>query len=315
MKYRRRKFFEGEPQHIYQRTIGGFNIFYDMEDFLVFYTVFSTSAEKFPVNILELCMMIDHVHSLIEVPDRRVMSDFVCHYTSVFVREQNRSSGRKGPLFEKAYGNAPKNGDKKIRSAIAYLFNNPVEKDLCVRAEDYRWNFLAYAMSDNPFSGPSSSRKGVSKSLRKAMKEVELARSNGWYLKYSQIRRIFRRLSDPEKEMFADFVVVKFSPFDYKRLIRYFGSYESMLLAVNSVTGSEYDVRETYYPHSDTAYAEISEYLYEVEGYRHVRNVTLLPAESKVALAKRIQNNTDASLMQIRKFLHILPPPPNKPAP
>ena len=46
MRCKKRKFYTGEPQHIYQRTIDGFNIFYDIEDFLVFYTVFSISAKK-----------------------------------------------------------------------------------------------------------------------------------------------------------------------------------------------------------------------------------------------------------------------------
>ena len=39
MAYRKRKFAPGECMHIYQRTINGYNIFYDLEDFIVFYTI------------------------------------------------------------------------------------------------------------------------------------------------------------------------------------------------------------------------------------------------------------------------------------
>lgn len=306
MRCKCRKFFDGEPQHIYQRTIGGANIFYDVEDFLVFYTVFSSSAGKFLVNVLELCLMIDHVHCLIEAESRKEMSEFICHYTSVFVKEYNRASGRSGPLFEKAYGSAPKRGDKKIRSIIPYIFNNPVEKKLCFRAEDYRWNFLAYAVSRNPFS-EYLNRAASSRPLCRAMKEVELHHRNGWYLKYAQIRRLFKGLCEQDKERLIDYIIVIYSPFDYARLISFYGEYETMLLAVNSVTGSEYDVAETYYQHSDVAYYDMIAYLREERGIQPVRQVTVLSAHEKDALAKELRMNTDATALQIAKFLHIRP--------
>lgn len=37
---RRRKFVNGEVNHTYQRTVSGFNIFYEVEDYLVYYTIF-----------------------------------------------------------------------------------------------------------------------------------------------------------------------------------------------------------------------------------------------------------------------------------
>lgn len=304
MRTKKRKFFDGEPQHIYQRTIGGFNIFYDPEDFLVFYTVFSSSAGKFNVNVLQLCLMYDHIHVLLEAGNRKEMSDFVCHYTSVFVKESNRASGRKGPLFEKAYGSASKRGDKKLRTTIAYIFNNPVEKGLCRRAEEYRWNFLAYAASPNPFSG-GGGRGGPSRQLRKLMKEVELCCENGWYLKYRQIGRMFGMLDEAEKELLADHIVTTYSQFDYQKVIASFGTYGSMLVAVDSFTGSEYDVKETYYPHSDTVYAELAEYVRTAEGCECARAVTVLPMEKKLTLWQNLRRNTYATDLQIKKFLHI----------
>ena len=32
----KRKFKKGEANHVYQRTISGFNIFYDLEDYIVY---------------------------------------------------------------------------------------------------------------------------------------------------------------------------------------------------------------------------------------------------------------------------------------
>lgn len=140
----KRKFYSGEITHIYQRTVSGFNIFYCAEDFLVFYTIVSVYAHKYDIVLLGLCQMIDHIHLLGSSRNLESMSRFISAYTSRFAKEFNRRTGRTGHLFEKEYGSAIKRETKKVRSAIAYLFNNPVEKMLCERAEEYRWNYLEY---------------------------------------------------------------------------------------------------------------------------------------------------------------------------
>ena len=138
-----------------------------------------------------------------------------------------------------------------------------------------------------------------------AKKEVSNCFENGWYLRYAQIRRMFKKLNDEEKEILTDFIITTYSQFDYQRLISYYGTYETMVLAVNSVTGSEYDIKETYYPHSDTTYEELAECVRSIEGYEVVRAVTVLPMEKKISMAERLQQNTSASILQIRKFLHM----------
>ena len=152
MKYRKRKFFSGECIHIYQRTVSGFNIFYDREDFIVFFTIFSVISRLYDVCVLELCLMIDHIHVLLAADSLEQVSSFVRHYSSQYALEYNHSLGRHGSLFHKSFGSAPKKGGKKIRSTIVYIGNNPVEKKLCSNAPEYRWNFLAYISETNPFS-------------------------------------------------------------------------------------------------------------------------------------------------------------------
>ena len=55
---RRRRFIDGECNHIYQRTLNGFNIFYDREDYLVCYMIISTVRRKFKVKIIKMCLII-----------------------------------------------------------------------------------------------------------------------------------------------------------------------------------------------------------------------------------------------------------------
>ena len=86
MKKRRRRFIEGESNHIYQRTVDGVILFYDKEDFLLFYMIVSVTVKKYNVRVLQMCLMIDHVHMLAESESLEVLADFVRDYTSIFAK-------------------------------------------------------------------------------------------------------------------------------------------------------------------------------------------------------------------------------------
>lgn len=216
---RKRKFSNEGVMHVYQRTIDGFNLFYSTKDFLVFYTTVSIMARKSGICLLGMCLMIDHVHLLLAAEDLAMMSRFISSYTSVYVREFNIRIGRHGSLFETPYGSALKLDLKRIRSAIAYLFNNPVEKKLCKKAEDYR-------------------------------------------------------------------------------------SYKDMLTAINSNTGSEYDIQETHLCKSDTQYRELLSYI-KRPGHPDIYTILRMPLKDKIVLMHTLKQQTSASSVQIMKFLHI----------
>lgn len=152
----RRRFSADGVMHIYQRTISGFNLFYSIEDFLVFYTIVAVQARKQRLCLLGLCLMIDHIHILVRPDNLKHLSCFMSACTSLYVREFNARTGRSGSLFEPRYGSAVKMDGKRIRAAIAYLFNNPVEKRLCRMAdvkslitapEDKKRNYISFLKS------------------------------------------------------------------------------------------------------------------------------------------------------------------------
>lgn len=49
-------------------------------------------------------------------------------------------------------------------------------------------------------------------------------------------------LSARELQQYTDYAIRMYNPVDYYAVIRYYGSYDKMLTAINSNTGSEYDV-------------------------------------------------------------------------
>lgn len=301
---KKRKFYSGILNHVYQRSLKGVNMFYENEDFLVFYTIFSVCVRSSDVDALMLCIMYNHFHLLMRAENVSQLSEFMDRFTSWFVTDFNYSIGRKGKLLKKNFGSAPKWTEKAVRSAINYIGNNPVEKGICASAENYRWNFLAYFYSDHPFSEPIC-RDRVSRAMRRALKEVDAMNQMNLPLKHAQLRRIMRGLSDVETGQFLDYVISEYFPFDRDGIVRYYSSYEAMLTAMQSNTGSEYDIREEWYPEPDTVFSDIMEYLRSLSFQGPVRSLIMLPDEKKRDLAEELSRHTSASEHQLEKFLHL----------
>lgn len=301
---KKRKFYRGITNHVYQRTVDGEQLFYCLEDCLVFYTIFSVCARTAEIEVLEICIMHNHIHSLITAESIEQLSSFVDHYTSWFVREYNTYVNRKGKLFKKNFGSAPKWEEKKLRSAIIYIGNNPVEKHFCKRAIEHRWNFLAYKGCSHPFSEKLSKRR-VSKTLQKALKEVNLMVKLNLPLKYAQTIRLLEKLTLKERDQLTDYIIHSYSPIDYERLSAHFKSYESMLAAMESTTGDDFDINERRDGFSLTAFNEMMRYMERSMKKHEVRKVTAFSLDKKMQLRHELHCNTSATEYQICNFLHM----------
>lgn len=297
-----RRFKRGVCNHVYQRTIDRFNIFYDTIDYLVYFTIFCVCASKYKINVFGLCLMIDHIHALVTASCKSALSNFISNVTSVFVREYNSSLTRKGPLFEKRFGSAPKMDKKRLMSAIIYLGNNPVEKQVCSRAEQYQWNFMAYMESDHPFSDPLPDK--LSENLESALRIIDWCYASGKYLNHALLNNLWRKLSVQERRQLADYITVKYNVIDYPGLKSYFGSYEQMVLSMHSTTGSEYDLKEHIDRSSDVIYHEMIRYISK-DSAGICRKVIILPQNMKRELFRRLKTYTGATSGQICKFLHL----------
>lgn len=300
-----RKFLNEEVNHTYQRTVSGFNIFYEVEDYLVYYTIFSVMSVRYGITVYGLCLMIDHLHSLVSSSNASVFSRFMSNVTILFVKEFNKARRRSGALFCENFGSAPKLGMKQLRTAIAYLFNNPVERFLCRYAQEYRWNFLAYAATDYPFSEAIVLRS-ASRRLRKAIKEVDGTAARNRHLTYVQLKRILKDLGRKERNQLIDYIIVRYNVIRYDVLTtKCYDGYENMLTAINSNTGSEYDIQEQKWSRSDTEYRELYQYVHSC-GYDDAGDLISLDTDSKLALMLEMMHKTRASKRQVSKFLHLL---------
>ena len=304
MRGHKRKFVPDSYQHIYIRSINQVIFFYSMEDRLVYFTIFSVMARTYGIIVLALALMFDHIHHLIKAKADELYAKFIGTTTSTFVMAFNRDSGRKGPLFPKAYSNSSKRKDKDVRTSIAYNYNNSVEKKLFARAEEDRWNFLAYVDTPHPFSAPID-KKRASKKLLRSMDAATRYHKRNEYLDYPVVRALFDGLGADEREQLLDFIISLYLPIDRERLLGFYKSYEDMVIAINSNTGSEYDINEYFDPESHQDFAKMLEITRRSSFADDPRSIILAPIAQRRQIANTLLRLTGGSRNHVKRFLHL----------
>ena len=308
---KRRKFRSGCIHHIYQRPIDGYVIFHTRRDFLVFLTLFFCVKKKYKVRILSVCPMVDHLHVVLEADSKKDLSAFVQDYTSRFVKEYDLSFGRtSGRLFTRRFGCAPKRNDKKARTAIAYSYNNAPERNLCNHAIDYQWNMLAYDGNDHPFSAPID-LKNSSSAMRKSMRLVDSYHRTNTPLVYNVLGRLFQDLTRQESLQLTDYILFTYCDIDFERAYRFYGDRETMLMAIDSNTGSEHDFQEEWVGYTDAVYADMGRMLLSKTGLRDMKDVLNLPIATRYGLKTFLLSQSDFIPRQVEKYLQL---PEKKPA-
>lgn len=299
-----RKFAQDILHHCYQRSADGGVLFYDFMDHLVYFTLFCTLARQYDINVLAACQMPDHIHDSVRTSRKENLVKFKRTLNARFAKQYNSRCSIHGPVFESPFGSAPKYGDKKARSNLIYVWNNPVERKLVRYAEEYRWNFLAYAISSHPFSKEIVIRR-ASKAMLSAIKIVKSEHAAGRPLGYTLIRNLIRPLSPEELEQFIDIVISTYNIIDFEAAIRFFGSFAALLVATHSTTGNEYDLNETFVGQSDKPYAEMTQILLEECGFKDIHEMLTLDNDAKHNLFDILRRRTFVLAKQIAKFLHL----------
>lgn len=301
---KRRRFIKDIVTHCYQRTADGGLLFYSFSDHLVHFTHYCITARKYGIRVLSLCQMPDHIHESVVARRANHLEKFKRETNAGFAREWNQWSNIKGHVMESPFGSAPKIGDKKARANLIYVGNNPVERKLTERAEDFRWNYLAYAASKHPFS-----RKLVIRNSRwpmqKAVKEIKLQFNANKPVNYAMLKRLSAPLNLEERMQLTDFIISTYNVIDYKYAIRFFGSYENMISAMHVNTGSEYDLNEVTVGRSDTHYASMTTFIVRRYKLKDIHEMLTSSPEKKYEMFCELMKVTSALPEQVAKFLHM----------
>lgn len=300
-----RQCHQGILNHVYQRTRNGFLLFYSVSDYLVFFTVFCVEAGRHGVRVLSLCQMPDHVHASLYAESRKALSAFVSAYSCRFVRMCREYSHWNSPVFDSPYGSVPKIGAKKARANLLYVGNNPPERQLCAQAEDYRWNYIAYARSSHPFSKELVLRR-ASWPLLRAVREAKAQHAAGKPLSYAMLQRMFRPLCREEREQLTDYIITQYSVIDHAGAARFFDGHDRMLVALHADTGSEHDLNEPFVGKSDACYARMVNALLRKTGWKDIHDLFLLSPDERLGWLPFLLREAGGEPEQAAKFLRIV---------
>ena len=279
-------------------------LFYTFSDHLVYFTQYCVMARKYGIRVLALCQMSDHIHDSVIADCKKDLDLFKQESLSWFALRRNGRCGVKGAVFECSYGSAPKIGDKNVRTNLIYVGNNPVERKLVSVAEKYQWNYLAYAVSDHPFSEKLVVRN-VSWPLRKAVMEVKAQAQASRPMNYVMTDRLFAPLDRKERLQLVDFIITTYNVIDYEETIGYFDTYDKMLIAMHATTGSEHDLNEVFIGKSDAHYNRMSSILLREGTVKDIHDILTLSVDRKFELFLFLQRETEATPEQIAAFLHM----------
>ena len=289
----------------HKRTADKGILFYSYGDCLEYFTLYCLLARKYRIRVCTCCLMLDHVHDALSAKQSRCLESIKRDLNTHFSNAYNKRCGIKGPLLESPFGSAVKQGAKRARNTIIYVGNNPVERQLVTKAEEYRWNFVAYAESSHPFSEKLVIRD-ARWPLQQAVREVRAQHAAGNYLPYALLQRLFIPLNAAERQQLTDYIVSTYNVIDYPYALQFFdGSYENMLTAMHSTTGHEYDLNETFTGISDKYYYQMAALVKQEAGLIDIHELLPLDLLRKQKLFQLLKRRMDCPAQQIAKFLHL----------
>lgn len=297
-----RKYRECQTHHVYSKAVDGNIIFYSIQDCIYYLTLYYHLAKRYGIKTMAISIMPNHIHSNETAPSREEFVLFHCRLASEFSRKYNAQHHRKGPLFMKSFGFAPKTVGKKVRDNIAYIVNNPVVGGLCKNIEEYRWNLMAYRNSDHPFSEKIQLNK-ASYRLRRSLSMLQYYFDKGIPLDYTCQGILYKGLSKKESAQLTDRIISMHNCLDFKELAGYYqGDIEKAMIAISANSGSEHDIPEDYEDYS--LYKEMMRLALDLGIDLSTCNFEGLPEEE---LAKIIWQFNRAGFQpkHIQKFLHL----------
>lgn len=302
--HRARRFLPDIANHIYQISEDKGIVFYGDEDMLVLYTIQSVMSRRFGITVYAASYMLNHIHQLSAAHTGTDLSAYVGKVTSLFSTEYNKAMGRSGQLFRARYGSAPKEGGKKFRSCFNYIANNAPEKKICKRAVEYRWNFLAYAVSDCPFSVPFQKSR-ASKKMRLAVDIVIDYFRKGHYLNYSVIGKLKGMLSKNEWQQLIDIIIVTYRFIRYDLCAEYFNGIENMLKAPETNLGEDREIAEEYGSSTYAPYYKMIKELYSKGYTAGKRSPFMIPTWDRNRIISEFGQKRMGSYNQISRLFHL----------
>jgi len=133
----------GMPHHVTQRGNYRQVVFRNKQDRLLYLSWMEEYSEKYSLNVIAFCLMINHVHFIV-IPENenalsKVFNTVHMRYSQYF----NRTNRIAGHLWQGRFYSCVLSEPHFI-SAVRYVERNPVRAKLTENAWDWTWSSAAY---------------------------------------------------------------------------------------------------------------------------------------------------------------------------
>lgn len=125
--------------HVMLRGVNRDALFLEDEDRQRFLYALATTKQLSGCSVLAYCLMPNHVHLVLRTgvePIGLVVKRLGIRYAGWF----NRKYGRVGHLFQDRFRSQPVEDDAYVITLLRYVWRNPVQAGLAMRADEYPWS-------------------------------------------------------------------------------------------------------------------------------------------------------------------------------
>jgi putative transposase len=141
--------FAGAIQHVISRGNGGEQIFSDKKDYTTFLAVLGAVVDKYRWVIYAYCLMPNHYHLVLEIPDANLSSGMK-YLNGVYTQRFNRRHDRTGHVLQGRFRSILVDREAYLHELCRYVVLNPVRAGLAPAPEQWRWSSFAPAMGKAP---------------------------------------------------------------------------------------------------------------------------------------------------------------------
>jgi putative transposase len=140
MPYRDDIFAPGQYYHIYNRSAGKGQVFFNQGNYEYFLRLVKRYYQKYGVMVTAYCLMPNHYHFLIRQETGEPLSKFMQVLCNAYAQAVNIEQGRSGTLFEGRFRHKCVDKWEYLVTLCRYIHRNPVKAGLVSKPEDWLYS-------------------------------------------------------------------------------------------------------------------------------------------------------------------------------
>jgi len=136
--------------HVVTRGNRRATVFRQVEDYVAYCALLTAAATAYQVRIAHFCLMPNHTHLLVSVPELLLLSRAMHQLQRRYWFYSRRAYGLTGHLWQGRFHSFPIESEAYLLEAARYIGRNPLEAHLINTLTDYRWSSYAHYVSGQP---------------------------------------------------------------------------------------------------------------------------------------------------------------------